>query len=206
MRRSRLPFWRDPRGTPHESCPKDTFRRLQGCIFVSHGPFKAREEAGPGLRPRAWGRDPAVESVPDCSRGGTQRGASPGLAGRGPDGSVRRGLAIRAGPGDWNRPPRGDGGELMESVWGTGAARADGALASKRAKEDSKSRSRRRWRKSKTKGESAGAGSRTEGTLDILRRTGDEWTDPLPREVGEPVGWPIAALRGGAGLTHCENG
>ncbi|XP_030875147.1 hormone-sensitive lipase isoform X1 [Leptonychotes weddellii] len=39
----------------------------------------------------------------------------------------------------------------MESGWGSGAARADGALGSKRAKEGSKTRSRRRWRKSKTK-------------------------------------------------------
>lgn len=62
---------------------------------------------------------------------------------------------------------------MMESDWGSGAARADGALASKRAKEGSKSRSRRRWRKSKTKGERPGVGCRTEGTLDILQGTGD---------------------------------
>ncbi|XP_032244341.1 hormone-sensitive lipase isoform X1 [Phoca vitulina] len=39
----------------------------------------------------------------------------------------------------------------MESGWESGAARADGALGSKRAKEGSKTRSRRRWRKNKTK-------------------------------------------------------
>lgn len=58
MRRSRLPFWGDPRGTPHESCPQDTFGRLQGCIFVGHGPFKACEGAEPGFRPLGLGAGP----------------------------------------------------------------------------------------------------------------------------------------------------
>ena len=82
----------------------------------------------------------------------------------GAGGGVPRGLALPAEPGGWNRPPRGDRRELMESGWGSEATRADGALASKRAKEGSKSHSRRRWRKSKTKGERARAGRRTEGT------------------------------------------
>lgn len=61
----------------------------------------------------------------------------------------------------------------MESAMETGHARVPEALASEKTKKGSKTRSRRRWRKGKAKGERAGVGSSPEGTLDILRGTGD---------------------------------
>lgn len=61
----------------------------------------------------------------------------------------------------------------MEPAGKEGPAGAPGDRASKKDKERSKRQSRRRWRKIKAKGEHAGAGHSPEGTLDILRGTGD---------------------------------
>lgn len=61
----------------------------------------------------------------------------------------------------------------MESAWETRPWVASEAPASKRVQEGSKSQRRRWWRKARAKGEWAEAGSSTEGTLDILRETGD---------------------------------
>lgn len=60
--------------------------------------------------------------------------------------------------------------------------------------------------KAKPKVSARGPAAKRKEPWTFFAELGTEWRDPLPREVGEPVGWPIAALRGGAGVIHCENG
>ena len=159
--------------------------------------FRSVRGRGQALGPEVEGGTRLWSEAPIAQRAGPRGDQAQDWVVWGPGGGVRQGLALGAGPGGWKRPQRGDGGKLMESVWGTGPSRAAGAPASKRAKDESKSRSRRRWRKGKTKGERAGTGCRTEGTLDLLRGNwGLSGLTHCPKKWGSPWAGPLPPCEG----------